>query len=108
MQISKPHTDPRGRRHRAGGMTLVNCHPACEAEFRSASVDAVIHDQLKLAGWQVIEETKDSKKIYTYRCPVHRVVEHSRMAGVPLAPRGLASGKEKKASGRSSHDGGDS
>ena len=107
--ISRPHQNPHGQRIRAGGMTLVNCRPECEAEFRSGSHESVIHAQLEAAHWQVIERLENGKKHYTYRCPAHIEYERGRMSGARLSPRTKQqSGKERKQQGRSSHDGGDS
>jgi hypothetical protein len=106
--ISHPHTNERGQRIRSGGMTLVNCKPGCEAEFRSASHESVIHDQLRVHGWQVGESKIDAKKVFTYRCPACHIVEHGVMSGDALPAKKLQSGKEMKAQGRASHDGGDS
>lgn len=105
--ISFPHTNPHGQMIRKGGMWLVNCAPGCQSEFRSGSVERVIHDQLRAAGWQVNEEKADGKPAYIYRCPGHRIVRRAPISGAMLPDVITKSGKEKKAQGRSSHDGGD-
>jgi len=106
MAISFEHQNPRGQAIRKGGMWLVNCQPGCKSEFRSASVENVLHAQLRAAGWQVGEEREGGKTVYTYRCPGHRIVRYG-IAGNVLPDRNAKSSKERKAQGRASHDGGD-
>jgi len=105
VSISRPHHNPHGQRIRAGGMTLINCTPDCDAEFRSGSHDSVIHAQLEAAGWQVTERSENGRKAYTYRCPVHRVIERGVMSGRPMPPRAKKeTTNERKMAGRASHD----
>jgi hypothetical protein len=105
--ISFPHTNPRGQKIRKGGMWLINCAPGCQSEFRSGSDERMLRAQLESAGWQVNEEKIDGEKVCTYRCPGHRIIARGVMSGAPLPDKRTQSGKEKKAQGRASHDGGE-
>ena len=104
---SRANANPNGQRIRAGGMTLVNCKPECDAEFRSGSEKAMIHPQLLIAHWQVIERSDNGRKFYIYRCPAHHIKDAAIMSGAQLELRDRVTVKEKKAQGRASHDRGD-